>query len=87
MTATLETHPARSASLTTSQWKSVQLVWDIAGLPPTSGYAATLLALAVASDDSLAVTLTTVDFDEAEWGANAVDTLVEWRQRTFSATS
>ena len=49
MTVFRETPPTRSASLTTSQLESVQRVWQIAGFPAVSGYAATFLAMAVAS--------------------------------------
>ena len=66
MTVSLETPPARSASLTTLQLEAAQRVWGIAGLPPTSGYAATILAMAVATDQTLAVTMTAVDFDDAD---------------------
>ena len=84
MTVSLQ---APSASLTTSHLETVQRVWRIAGLPPTSGYAATFLAIAVATDQTLAATLTTVDFDDADSVANAVEELLQWRQHTFRATS
>jgi hypothetical protein len=87
MTISLEAPPTRSASLTTSQLESVQRVWHIAGLPPTSGYSATFLAKAVASNQTLAATLTTVDFDDAESVAIAVEELLQWRQHAFRATS
>jgi hypothetical protein len=87
MTISLEAPPTRSASLTTSQLESVQRVWRIAGLPPTSGYAVTFLAMAVAANQTLAETLTTVDFDDAESVANAVEELLQWRQQAFRATS
>ena len=87
MTVSLETPPARSASLTTSQLEAVQRVWGIAGLPPTSGYAATVLAMSVATDQTLAATLTAVDFDDADSVTNAVEELLQWRQRAFRATS
>ena len=87
MTVSLEAPPAPSASLTTSQLEAVQRVWDIAGLPPTSGYAATFLALAVATNPTLAETLTTINFDEADSVATAVEALLRWRQRTFRVTS
>ena len=87
MTISLEAPPTRSTSLTTPPLESVQRVWHVAGLPPTSGYAATFLALAVASNPTLAATLTTVNFDDAESVANAVATLLQWRQQAFRATS
>ena len=87
MTISLEAPPTRSASLTTPRLESLQRVWHIAGLPPTSGYAATVLAMAVASDQTLAATLTTVDFDDAEAVANAVEELLQWRQQAFRASS
>jgi hypothetical protein len=73
--------------LTTSHLETVQRVWRIAGLPPTYGYAATFLAIAVATDQTLAARLTTVDFDDADSLANAVEELLQWRQHTFRATS
>ena len=73
--------------MTTSQLESVQRVWQVAGLPPTSGYAATFLAMAVASNPAFATTLTTVDFDDAESVANAVEELLQWRQQAFRAIS
>ena len=87
MTTSLEAPPTRSASLTTSQLESVQRVWHIAGLPPTSGYAATCLAMQVASNQTLAATLITVDFDDAESVASAVDKLLQWRQQAVRTTS
>jgi hypothetical protein len=87
MTISLEALRTRSASLTTSQLESAQRVWHIAGLPPASGYAAGFLAMAVASDRTLAATLTVVDFDDAESVANAVVKLLNWRQHAFRATS
>ena len=87
MTVSLEATPTRSASLTTSQLASVQRVWHIAGLPPASGYAAAFLAMAVASDQTLAATLTTVDFDDADSVANAISALLQWRQQSFRTTS
>jgi hypothetical protein len=80
MTVSLEAPPAQSASLTTSHLEAVQRVWRIAGLPPTAGYAATLLAIAVATNKTLAATLTTVNFDDADSVANAVEELLQWRQ-------
>ena len=87
MTVTIETPPARSASLTTSQLEAVQRVWGIAGLPPISGYGATFFAMAVATNQTLSATLTTLDFDDADSVTNAVEELLQWRQRTFRATS
>ena len=87
MTVSLEAPPNRSASLTTSQLETVQRVWDSARLPPISGYAATFLALAVATNPTLAATLTTVNFDEADSVAAAVEALLLLRQRTLRVTS
>ena len=87
MTVSFEAPPARSTSLTSSQLETVQCVWDRAGLPPTSGYAAAFLATAVATNAIPAATLTTVNFDEAESVAAAVEALVQWRQHTFQVTS
>jgi hypothetical protein len=87
MTVSLEAPPTRSASLTTLQLETVQRVWEIAGLAPTSGYSATLQAMAVATNQTLAATLDTVDFDDPDSVSNAVKQLLQWRQRTFRATS
>jgi hypothetical protein len=87
MTVSLEAPPTRSASLTTSQLETVQRVWGIAELAPTSGYAATFLAMAVAMNHTLTATLDTVDFDDPDSLSNAVEQLLQWRQRTFRATS
>lgn len=65
----------------------MQRVWGIAGLPPTSGYASTFVVMAVATDQTLVATLTTVQLDNADSVANAVEQLLQWRQRTFLATS
>ena len=86
MTVFRETPPARSASLTTSQLESVQRVWQIAGFPAVSGFAATFLAMAVASAPTVAATLTTVDFDDVDSVTNAVNELVRWRAQAFRAT-
>jgi hypothetical protein len=87
MTISLEAAPTRSASLTTTQLESVRRVWHMAGLPPASGYAATFLAVAVVSNQTLAATLITVDFDDADVVANAVEELLRWRHQAFRATS
>ena len=86
MTVFRETPPARSASLTTSQLESVQRVWQIAGFPAVSGFAATFLAMAVASAPTVAATLTTVDFDDVDSATNAVNELVRWRAQAFRPT-
>jgi hypothetical protein len=82
MTLSLEAKSARSGSLTTAQLAMVQHLWHIAGLSPTSGYETAVLAAAVASNQALATTLTSVDFNEADSVSNAVKTLLQWRQRT-----
>ncbi|MEP7114809.1 MAG: hypothetical protein ABI862_16190 [Ilumatobacteraceae bacterium] len=87
MNVSLQASPTRSATLTTSQLESVQRVWEIAGLPPTSGYAATFLAMAVASSPTLAATLTSVDFDDADSVLRAVEELGRWRHHAFGASS
>jgi hypothetical protein len=81
-----EAPPKRSASLTTSQLQSVQRVWQTAGFPAVSGYAATFLAMAVASDPTIAATLTSVDFDDVDSVTNAVEQLTRWREQAFRAT-
>jgi len=87
MTPSLVAPPARSASLSTSQLESVQRVWRIAGLPTVSGFAATVLAMTVASTPALAATLTTVDFDDVDAVTNAVEELSRWRRQGFQAIS
>jgi hypothetical protein len=52
--------------------------------PPTRSASLTTSQL---SNQTLAATLTTVDFDDAESVANAVDELLQWRQQAFRATS
>jgi hypothetical protein len=83
MTLLLEVPSARSASLTSSQLGTVQRLWHIAGLPPVSGYGTTFLAATVASDPTLADMLSLVDFDSASSVADAVEALLQSRQRTF----
>lgn len=87
MNVPLQAPPTRSASLTTSQLETVHRVLGIAGLPPTSGYAATFLAKALATDQILATTLTRVNFDDPDSVGNAVEALLQWRQPMFLATS
>jgi hypothetical protein len=55
----------------------------MAGLPPVSGYGSALLAIAVASDPTLTELLSSVDFDSPGSVADAVEALLQWRQRTF----
>jgi hypothetical protein len=83
MTHLLEVPTARSASLTSSQLATVQRLWQLAGLPPVSGYGAALLATAVASDPTFADMLPLIDFDNAGSVADAAEALLQWRQRTF----
>ena len=71
----------------TSQPEAVQRVWLIAGVPPTTGSAATFPAMAVATNRTLAATVATVDLDDADSVANPVEELLQWRQRRFRATS
>jgi hypothetical protein len=87
MTVVLEAPARRSASLTTSQLETVQGVWRIAGLPPASGYAAAFVEISVATNETLAATLASVDFGDAGSVANAVDELLRSRELTFRATS
>jgi hypothetical protein len=83
MTLPLEVPSARSASLTSPQLASLQRIWHIAGLAPVSGYGTVVLAIAVASDWTLADMLASVDFDNAGSVADAVEAVLQWRQRTF----
>jgi len=73
----------RSPSLTNAQLTTLQRLWRIAGLEAVSGYGSALLAIAVASDTTLADMLRWVDFDDARSVADAVAALLRWRQRTF----
>lgn len=77
----------RSASVTTSKLEALRRVWQAAGFPPASGYAATFLANVVASNRTLAATLTTVDVDDADSLVDAVDALLRWRRQAFRVTS
>jgi hypothetical protein len=78
-----EATSARSASLTGPQLATLQRLCHIAGLPPVSGYAAAVLAIAVAPDRTLPYMLASVDFDNAVSLADSVEALLQWRQRTF----
>jgi hypothetical protein len=73
----------RSASLTSAQLTTLQRLCRIAGLEVVSGYGSALLAIAVASDSTLADMLRWIDFDDDGSVADAVDALLRWRQRTF----
>jgi hypothetical protein len=80
MTPSLNDTAPRSASLTTPQLETVQRLWHIAGLAPTSGYGTAALAATVASNYALADTLTSVNFNDFGSVANAVDALLQWRE-------
>ena len=83
MTLLPEAPATRSASLTSAQLATLQRLWHLAGLPPVSGYGTALLASAVASAPTLADMLSSVDLDNADSIADAVEGLLRWRQRTF----
>ena len=70
---------SRSSSVTTSEFAAVQRLWSIAGLPPTSGYGAVILAVLFASAPALVDMVSSVDFEDAEAVADAVDALLRWR--------
>jgi hypothetical protein len=61
----------------------MQRLWVLAGLPPVAGYATASLALALASDATLSGMLLSVDLDTVGSVADAVEALLQWRQRTF----
>ncbi|MEY2521763.1 MAG: hypothetical protein QOJ66_328 [Ilumatobacteraceae bacterium] len=82
MTPSLNYTALRSASLTTSQLETVQRLWHIAGLTPTSGYGTAALAATVASNDALAEALMSVDFDDSPSVATGVEALLRWRECT-----
>ena len=83
MTPSLNDIAPRSASLTTPEVDTLQHLWQIAGLAPTSGYGTAALAATVASTDALADTLTSVDFDDSHSVANGVEALLRWRECTW----
>lgn len=77
---------SRSSSVTTSELEAVQRLWSIAGLPATSGYGAVILAVLLASAPALVDMVSSIDFDDADAVADAVDALLRWRddvQRDF----
>jgi hypothetical protein len=82
MTPSLNGTASRSASLTTSQLETVQSLWHIAGLAPTSGYGTAALAATVASNYALIDAFMSVDFDDFGSVANAVEALLRWRECT-----
>ncbi len=82
MTPSLNDTAPRSASLTTPRLATLQRLWHISGLAPTSGYGTAALAVAVASNDVLADTLASVDFDDSHSVANGVEALLRWREDT-----
>ena len=86
MTVLLEVGSARSASLTATQLATLQRLWHLAGLPPVSGYGTVALAMMVASAPTLADMLSSIDFDDSDSTACAVDALLEWRQRFVQVT-
>jgi len=65
--------------VTASEFAAVQRLWSIAGLPPTSGYGAVILAVLLASAPALVDTVSSIDFDDAGAVADAVDALLHWR--------
>ena len=83
MTHQMEVRSARPASLTSSLFATAERLWQLAGLPPVSGYASALLAIGVASDPTLADMLPAVHFDDADSVTAAVEALLDWRRRTF----
>ena len=83
MTVSLDVPSARSASLTSQQFATLQLLWHVAGLPPVLGYGTAILAMSVASDRTLPDMLSSVDFDNAGSVADAVEALLQWRKRTI----
>ena len=86
MTPTADAHstsPNRTATLTSQQLATLQLLWHVAGLPPVLGYGTAVLAMCVASDRTLPEMLSSVDFDNAGSVADAIEALLQWRQRTI----
>jgi hypothetical protein len=87
MTHQLALRAVRPASPTSSQLATAERLWQLAGLPPVSGYGSALLAIGVASDPTLAEMLPSVRFDDADSVTAAVEALLQWRQRTFRVTT
>lgn len=87
MTSFPEVPPDRAASLTTSKLETAQHVWDVAGLPPTSGYGTIFLAAAITTDETVAAALNSVDLDDAGSVTDAAEVLLQWRQRTIHVTA
>ncbi|HZX55342.1 MAG TPA: hypothetical protein VFE86_11715 [Ilumatobacteraceae bacterium] len=83
MTQLNDAPSVHSASLTGSQLATAQRLWNLAELPPVSGYGSAILAIGLGSDPVFADSLLSVDFDSAASVADAVDVLRRWRQRTF----
>jgi hypothetical protein len=65
--------------VTTSELAAVQRLWSIAGLPPTSGYEAVILAVLLASAPALVDMVSSIDFDDSVAVADAADALLRWR--------
>src|SRR3954447_22103296 len=70
---------SRPSSVTTSQLATVQRLWSIAGLPPTSGYEAVGLAVLLATAPTLVDMVSLIDFDDAVAVVEAVDAVLRWR--------
>jgi hypothetical protein len=88
MTLHMTASPGQSAALSTAQLETLQRLWRVAGLAPTSGYGTVLVALAVASDPGLVGDLTSVDFADAGSIALAVEALHRWRrERCYGAAA
>jgi hypothetical protein len=68
-----------SSSVTSSELAAVQRLWSIAGLTPTYGYGAVILALLLGSAPTLVGMVSLLDFDDAAAVADAVDALLQWR--------
>jgi hypothetical protein len=83
MTLPFDVLSARPASLSSPQLVTLQRLWRIGGLTPISGYGIAVVAMAAASDRTLADTLSSVDFNEAGSVTNAIDALLQWRERAI----
>ncbi|MCW2751834.1 MAG: hypothetical protein JWR83_2944 [Aeromicrobium sp.] len=83
MTHQIEVRTVHPVSLTISELATTERLWQLAGLPPVSGYGTALLAIGVASDARIVDMLPSVDFDDSDSVAAAVEALLQWRQRTF----
>jgi hypothetical protein len=78
MTLRIDVPAGRPATLTAWQLETVQRLWSLAGLPPLTGYGAVFLAIAVGADRAVARRVASVDFNDPDSVAGAVEALAQW---------